>query len=66
MNSRPYSQYTIACEVDMISQSLRQKLGYHVEFKVSSFQAPQTYGVFKIFQTQREVSSFAEFLIHLQ
>ena len=50
----------------MISQSLRQKLGYHVEFKVSSFQAPQTYGVFKIFQTQREVSSFAEFLIHLQ
>ena len=32
-----YSQYVIACEVDIITQYLQQILGYHVEFKVSHF-----------------------------
>ena len=53
MNSRPYSQYTIACEVDMISQSLRQKLGYHVEFKVCLVSKPLKHMVFSKFSNSK-------------
>ena len=54
MNSRPYSQYTIACEVDMISQSLWQKLGYHVEFKVCLVSKPLKHMVFSKFFKLKE------------
>ena len=31
---RAYSQYTLACEVDMITQCLKRMLSHQVEFKV--------------------------------
>ena len=31
---RAYSQYTLACEVDMITQCLQRMLSHQVEFKV--------------------------------
>ena len=37
---RAFSQYTVACELDMITQYLQQILGYHVEFKVRLVSKP--------------------------
>ena len=47
--SRAYSQYTIACEVDMITQCLKQTLGYHVQFKVCLVSKPLVRAVFSNF-----------------
>ena len=40
--SRVYSQYTMACEVDMITQCLQQILGYYFKFKVCPMSAADT------------------------
>ena len=43
---RPSSQYTRACEVDMINQYLLLILGYYVVFKVLLVSKPLVYEVF--------------------
>ena len=53
--SRVFSQYTIACEVDMITEYLQQQLlGYHVQFKsLPSFQALCSCSVLKLLLSHR-------------
>ena len=44
--SKAYSQYTMVCEVDKITQYLLQIIGYHVEFKVCLVSNPFVCEVF--------------------
>ena len=53
--SRAFSQYTITCEVDMVTEYPQQQLlGYHVQFKsLPSFQALCSCSVLKLLLSYR-------------